>query len=67
MRRAEIRRLEAIWDVVKREPGIKPGRIAQRLGIPRSSITRALPALEENGYLISEDQKGRLWPWDRRC
>jgi len=66
MQHAGAGRLQAIWEVVEREPGIKPGRLAQRLGIPRSSIMRALPALEENGYLISEDQKGCLWPWARR-
>ena len=66
MRRAGKQRLQAIWEAVEKEPGLKPGRMAQRLGIPRSSIMRALPALEEQGYLISEDHKGQLWPWNRR-
>jgi len=65
MRRASRERLEAIWWAVEREPGIRPGRVARRLGIPRSSVTRALPALEEEGLLLSEDRKGRLWPWGR--
>jgi DNA-binding IclR family transcriptional regulator len=51
--------------MVQREPGIRPGRIARQLDIPRSSVTRALPALDEAGLLLSEDRRGGLWPWKR--
>lgn len=40
-----------------------PARIARLLGRPRSDITRALPTLEEHGFLVSEDEEGRLWPY----
>lgn len=63
MRQADRKRLEAIWQVVETEPGIRPGRIAQKLELPRSSVTRALPALEEAGMLLTEDREGRLWTW----
>ncbi len=63
MRRADRERLEAIWQTVEGEPGIRAGGVAERLGIPRSSVTRALPAMEDEGLLLSEDHKGRLWPW----
>ncbi len=63
MRRADKERLEAIYRTVEREPGIKPGRVARRLGLHRSAVSRALPALDERGLLLSEDPKGRLWPW----
>ena len=63
MRRTEPRRVQDIWQAVQQEPGIRAGRIAQKLGIPRSSVTRALPALDEAGMLLSEDRLGRLWPW----
>jgi Mn-dependent DtxR family transcriptional regulator len=66
MRRAKRERLEAIWQAVEREPGIRPGRVARRLCIPRSSVTRALPALEADGLLLSEDGRGRLWTWERQ-
>ena len=66
MRRASKKRLEAIWQMVEQEPGIRAGRIAEKLGIPRSSVTRALPAMNDEGLLLSEDQKGRLWPWRQR-
>ena len=65
MRRASEKRLEAIWQAVEREPGMRAGRVAQRLGVPRSSVTRALPSLEEEGLLLSEDRRGRLWSWKR--
>lgn len=65
MRYADRERLETIWRAVEREPGIRPGRIAKKLGLPRSSVTRALPALDDEGLLLSEDQKGQLWPWER--
>jgi len=42
MRRADRERLNAIWETVQAEPGIRPGRIAKKLSIPRSSVTRAL-------------------------
>jgi DNA-binding IclR family transcriptional regulator len=66
VRTPSTKRIDAIWRAVQQEPGIRPARVAQRLGIPRSSVTRALPALEEAGLLLSEDRRGRLWPWRER-
>jgi DNA-binding IclR family transcriptional regulator len=65
MRYADKKRIETIWQTVEREPGIRAGRVAKKLGIPRSSVMRALPSLEDGGLLLSEDAKGRLWPWKR--
>ena len=55
MRRTGKERLEAIWQAVEQDPGIRPGRVAQKLGIPRSSVMRALPALDDEGLLLWED------------
>jgi Mn-dependent DtxR family transcriptional regulator len=66
VRRTDRGRLEAIWRTVEKEPGIKAGRVARELGLPRSSVTRALPSLEEEGLLLSQDRAGRLWPWGRK-
>lgn len=66
MRRADREKLDKIYEAVKREPGIKAGRIASKLEIPRSSVTRVLPVMEEQGLLLSEDGRGGLWPWGRR-
>jgi DNA-binding IclR family transcriptional regulator len=64
-RKANQEQLQAIYQVVIENPGEKPGFIARLLGLPRSQVTRALPGLEEQGYLLSEDDRGRLWPFNR--
>ncbi len=66
VRQASRERLEAIWRVVEREPGLKPGQVARKLGIARSTVLRALPALEDAGLLLCEDNRGCLRPWRRR-
>jgi len=66
MRTTGRERLERIWGAVEREPGLRPAEVAQRLDLPRSSVSRALPAMDEHGFLLSEDSRGRLWPWRRR-
>lgn len=66
MRKTNPQRVQDIWQAVQQEPGIRPAQLARRLGIPRSSVTRALPALDEQGLLLSEDQRGRLWPWQEK-
>ncbi|HIE57433.1 MAG TPA: hypothetical protein EYP88_04275 [Anaerolineales bacterium] len=65
-RKHRLQRLEKIYQAVVDHPGEHPGRLAQLLGEPRSQITRTLPALEEHGYLLSEDEKGRLWPFEKK-
>ncbi len=56
-------RLEGIYRKIEEHPGKRPGFIARILGLNRSEVTRALPAMEKRGFLISEDDKGRLWPF----
>ncbi|MGB9739950.1 MAG: hypothetical protein C0184_07950 [Chloroflexus aggregans] len=34
--------------------------LAYRLGVPRSTVIRDLPLLEEQGILLAEDHAGRL-------
>jgi DNA-binding IclR family transcriptional regulator len=41
--------LQQINDYVARRPGLRPAEIARQLDLPRSSVTRALPALEDLG------------------
>ena len=60
------RRVEMIAQAVQRNPGKRAGYIAQRLGLSRSSVTRALPSLEETGILLAEDSHGRLFYVGRR-
>ncbi len=58
-------RLEGIYRKIEEYPGEHPGFIARLLGVNRSEVTRALPALEDRGLLVSEDDHGRLWPFRR--
>jgi DNA-binding IclR family transcriptional regulator len=51
--------------IIHENPGIRPPELARRLGIPRSTVHRRLPSLEEAGYLYSEVEQGGLWPFKR--
>jgi len=64
-RQTDPRRLEQINDYITQHPGVRPTEIARELNMPQSSVTRALPGLEDAGLLLSEDQHGRLWPFRR--
>jgi hypothetical protein len=65
-RKQNNNQLEEIYKTVDQNPGQRSGFIARILGIPRSQVTRALPAMQERGHLMSEDEKGRLWVFKRR-
>ena len=56
-------RLNAIYRTIQQNPGQVPASVARQLNLNRSEVTRALPALEERGLLLSEDEKGRLFPY----
>lgn len=57
--------VQRIYQQVEKQPGNPPGTIARLLGLHRSQVNRSLPALEEQGYLLSEDDEGRLWPFSK--
>ena len=65
-RKADVNRLQDITRYVEEHPGCKPIDIAEEMGFDRSTITRSLPMLEESGILLSEDARGRLWPFGKR-
>ena len=56
-------RAEQIYRKIQEHPGKKAGFVARLLGLNRSEVTRSLPALEEKGLYLSEDDKGGLWPF----
>jgi DNA-binding IclR family transcriptional regulator len=62
-RKPQQERLEAIYQAVQEHPGRRPGAIARLLRLERSEVFRMLPAMEEHGYLVSEDERGGLWPF----
>jgi len=65
-RKTGKQRVEMIAQAVQSNPGKRAGYIARRLGLSRSSVRRALPALEEAGILLAEDGHGRLFYVGRR-
>jgi len=65
-RRTSTRRLERIAQTVQSNPGKRAGYVARKLGLHRSAVTRALPALEDAGILLAEDGQGRLFYVGRR-
>ena len=56
---------EEMDGVIQRNPGIRPAELARRMGVSRSTVQRRLPAMEDAGYLYSEDERGGLWPFRR--
>ena len=58
-------RAEQIYHTIEKHPGKKAGRIARLLGLNRSEVTRSLPALEDKGYHLIEDDRGGLWPFKK--
>lgn len=53
----------AVFEIVGRSPGIRRAGIAREMRKARSTITRALPRMEEHGYLLYEDNAGKLYPF----
>jgi Mn-dependent DtxR family transcriptional regulator len=64
-RQPDRERTQQIAGYVEQHPGVRPAEIARALDVPRSSVTRTLPALEDEGRLLYEDRRGRLWPFKK--
>ena len=57
------KRAEQIYRKIEEHPGKRAGFLARLLRLNRSEVTRILPVLQEKGLLVSEDEKGGLWPY----
>ncbi len=57
---------EEMVRLIEERPGIRQAELARQLGVSRSTIQRRLPSLEEAGYLLYEDDEGRLYPYRPR-
>lgn len=57
---------ETMESILEEHPGITAAELARKLNVPDSTVQRRLPSMEEAGYLLSEDEKGGLWPFGRR-
>lgn len=65
MRVTPPRRLIAIWNFVAQHPGCRQSHIAIALGVYRSTIARQMPTLEQQGFLLWEDDSEGLYPFKR--
>ena len=66
-RSKDVARLRQMERLLRQHPeGLKQSEIARRLGLHRSTVMRDLPALEEAGTLLAEDDSGRLTFFRRR-
>ena len=61
----KIERLEQEVELLEAE-ALRPAQLAERLGVPRSTVMRDLPDLEDRGVLLQEDDDGRLSIFGRR-
>ncbi len=66
-RKPNSARLDRYEELIPEYPdGIRPSHLARLLGVPRSTVQRDLPALEERGTLLMEDERGFLSLFRRR-
>jgi len=65
-KQAKRERLERMAEAVEQHPGISQSDLARQLGVPRSTVKRDLPTLEQVGILLVEDERGRLALFGRR-
>ncbi len=58
-------RLEQEVELLAQE-SLSPAQIAERLNVPRSTVTRDLPVLEDRGVFLQEAEDGKLSIFRRR-
>ncbi len=58
-------RLEQEVELLEQE-SLSPAQIAERLNVPRSTVTRDLPVLEDRGVFLQEAEDGKLSIFRRR-
>lgn len=53
----------AILEIVGADPGLRMREVAERLGIDRSAVTRAVRGLERNGFVVRQrsERDRRAW------
>lgn len=56
-----IAEYQEMWSIIQDMPGIRKSTLAKLLKVEPSTVDRRLPALEEIGALLSEDESGKLY------
>jgi DNA-binding IclR family transcriptional regulator len=62
-RTTNLHKLQTTAELIRRQPGKRPGEYARELGMHRQAFHRLLPQMEEHDIYLYEDDEGRLWPW----
>jgi len=57
---------EEMYQIIEEEEGVYARELAKQIGVSPSTIIRSLPSMEEAGYLLAEDDEGKLWPFKRK-
>ncbi len=54
-------RLQKMTTLIEETPGgVSQADLARELGVPRSTVLKDLPLLEDAGVMLAEDTRGRL-------
>lgn len=59
-KQAKERRLEQIVSLLEQHGPMSQAEIAAHLRVPRSTVLRDLPTLEDRGVLLAEDRAGHV-------
>lgn len=51
---------EQTVELLQQQPDLTVPEIAEQMGVARTTVERRLPSLEEAGYLLAEDDRGRI-------
>lgn len=60
MPQVNLTRIQQIYAAIERHPDSTAREISDRLGLSYNQVRIALPTLEFRGYLLAEDDQGRL-------
>ena len=63
-RKANPERLHEAARMIAEQPGHRSAEYARWMGCRREAFNRLLVQLDDRGFLLSEDENGRLWPFD---
>jgi hypothetical protein len=64
-RHADFERIRQLQKAIEENPGHKPGFFARLLHWQREKVNRGLVTLNDEGMLLYEDDKGRLWRYSQ--
>ena len=62
-RKVDPDRIQEAARLLADQPGHLSAEYARRMGCHRETFNRLLVHLDEQGFLLSEDERGRLWPF----